>query len=87
MFDKKVKIWHEEHHIAGLQLQDAIKKISQRPYEQFKEKQPPGFEEIKNEEFIRKQKVKKYINKIKINDLKEDEEGNLSNISSKYLDR
>lgn len=65
-------MWYEEQGIAGLKLEDAIKKIKERPYQQFKENETDGLEENKNEKFLRKQKLRKYIKKIKIKDLKDD---------------
>lgn len=67
-------MYQEEHGIDGLKLEDAIKKLKQRPYDHYKEANPEGMEPLKNEKLMKKQKMRKYIKKIKIQELKGDEE-------------
>lgn len=64
----------EEHRIDGLKLQDAIKKLRERPYEQYKEEPVEGVEPIKNEKLANKTKLRKYIKKIKVQTLKGDDD-------------
>lgn len=64
-------------------MEDAIKKLKESPYEQFKEGSGQGYENLKNEKQQREKKVRKYITKIKVNQLNESgTEGN-SELSSK----
>lgn len=73
-FCDKYRLYQEEHGIDGLKLEDAIKKIKQSPYDQYKEDPIEGVEPLKNEKLARKNKTRKYIKKIKIQNLKGDEE-------------
>ncbi|KAL9912201.1 pentatricopeptide repeat-containing protein 1, mitochondrial [Glossina fuscipes fuscipes] len=72
-FCDKYRLYQEEHGILGLKLDDAIKKLRQRPYDYYKEDTIDGLENIKNEKLARKQKLRKYIKKIKVENLKGDE--------------
>lgn len=60
--------------MENLHLEDKIKKIKGKPFEQFKTPKEEGYEERKNERLLRKQKARKYIKKIKIETLKGDSE-------------
>ncbi|KAM7356823.1 pentatricopeptide repeat-containing protein 1, mitochondrial-like [Cochliomyia hominivorax] len=72
-FCDKYRLYQEEHAIDGLKLEDAIKKIKERPYEHYKEEGIEGMEPLKNEKLSKKNKIRKYIKKIKIQNLKGDE--------------
>ncbi|XP_055847167.1 pentatricopeptide repeat-containing protein 1, mitochondrial [Episyrphus balteatus] len=72
-FCKKYRTWQEEQGIEGLKLDDAIKKLKQRPYQHFKEDTVEGLEDIKNVKLSKKSKMRKYIKKIKIENLKGDQ--------------
>lgn len=70
-------LFQEEHKIAHLKLEDAIKKIQARPYQQYTDEQYSDEiyqESLKNVKQSRKQKLRKYIKKIKIDSLQDDEE-------------
>lgn len=73
-FCDKYRLYQEEHGIANLKLDDAIKKLRERPYEHYKEDTVEGMEQVKNEKLARKQKIRKYIKKIKIQHLNGDED-------------
>ncbi|XP_067645278.1 pentatricopeptide repeat-containing protein 1, mitochondrial [Eurosta solidaginis] len=77
-FCDKLRTYYEEQGLSGLKLEDAIKKIRQHPDKQFKEEDIDGIEPVKNEALSKKQKIRKYIKKIKIenlrNDIQEDRE-------------
>ncbi|KAI8129541.1 mitochondrial, Pentatricopeptide repeat-containing protein 1 [Lucilia cuprina] len=73
-FCDKYRLYQEEHGIDGLKLEDAIKKIKERPYDHYKEQDGEGIEPIKNEKLAKKTKLRKYIKKIKIQNLKGDEQ-------------
>uniref|UniRef100_A0A1A9ZMI7 PPR_long domain-containing protein n=1 Tax=Glossina pallidipes TaxID=7398 RepID=A0A1A9ZMI7_GLOPL len=72
-FCDKYRLYQEEHGILGLKLDDAIKRLRQKPYDYYKEDAIDGLENVKNEKLARKQKLRKYIKKIKIENLKGDE--------------
>ncbi|XP_075164015.1 pentatricopeptide repeat-containing protein 1, mitochondrial [Haematobia irritans] len=72
-FCDKYRLYQEEHDIASLKIDDAIKKIRERPYQQYKEESNDGLEPIKNEKLAGKQKLRKYIKKIKIQNLRGDD--------------
>ena len=63
--------------MSGLKLEDAINKITERPYEFYKEQSTEGFEALKNEKLLKKQKLRKYIKKIKVENLKSDDQPRL----------
>lgn len=71
-FCDKYRTFQEEFGIAGLKLEDAIEKLKERPYQQYKEPDIGAVEPLKNEILSKKQKIRKYIKKIKIKDLKDD---------------
>ncbi|KAH8402890.1 hypothetical protein KR222_009141, partial [Zaprionus bogoriensis] len=71
-FCDKYRLFYEEHGLASLKLEDAVGKLKQRPYDQFKEPGPTGLEPMKHEHLTRKRKVLKYIKKIKIEELRDD---------------
>uniref|UniRef100_A0A1A9X0I1 PPR_long domain-containing protein n=1 Tax=Glossina brevipalpis TaxID=37001 RepID=A0A1A9X0I1_9MUSC len=73
-FCDKYRLYQEEHGILGLKLDDATKKLNQKPYDQFKEDTIDGLESIKNEKLSHKPKMRRYIKKIKIQNLKGDED-------------
>ncbi|XP_061401641.1 pentatricopeptide repeat-containing protein 1, mitochondrial [Musca vetustissima] len=73
-FCDKYRLYLEEHSLANLKLDDQIKKIRERPYEHYKETPVDGMEPLKNEKLASKQKLRKYIKKIKIQHLKGDED-------------
>lgn len=77
-------MYQEEHGIDGLKLEDAIKKIKQRPYDHYKEDEVEGVEPLKNEKLAKKNKMRKYIKKIKVQHLKGDEE--LLNTETKQIE-
>jgi len=58
--------------LAGLKLEDAIAKIKERPYEKFKLPPVEGMEPLKHEQLKHKTKQRKYIKKIKIDQLQDD---------------
>lgn len=66
-------MYQEEHGIDGLKFEDAVKKIKERPYDQYKEEHVDGMEPLKNEKLAKKSKLRKYIKKIKIQNLKDDD--------------
>lgn len=67
-----MRLYYEEQGIAGLKLEDAIKKIREHPYQQYKDDDIEGVEPLKNQKLSKKQKVRKYIKKIKIENLRND---------------
>ncbi|KAH8270363.1 hypothetical protein KR018_008719 [Drosophila ironensis] len=71
-FCDKYRLYYEELGLAGLKLEDAIAKVKEHPYAKFKE-QPAeeGMEPLKHEQIKRKTKVRKYIKKIKIDELQD----------------
>lgn len=71
-FCAKLRLYYEEQGIAGLKLEDAIKKIREHPYQQYKDDDIEGVEPLKNQKLSKKQKVRKYIKKIKIENLRND---------------
>ncbi|XP_004526951.1 pentatricopeptide repeat-containing protein 1, mitochondrial [Ceratitis capitata] len=77
-FCAKLRVYYEEQGIAGLKLEDAIKKIRDHPYTQFKEEDVDGVEPLKNYEISKKQKVRKYIKKIKIENLRSDPDNTIN---------
>lgn len=64
-------MFYEENGLSNLNLEDAIAKIKDRPYTQYKEAAVVGLEPTKHEFVKRKTKVRKYIKKIKIDELSE----------------
>lgn len=64
-------MFYEEYGLSDLNLEDAIAKTKHRPYAQFKEAAVAGLEPTKHELVKRKTKVRKYIKKIKIDELSE----------------
>lgn len=73
-FENKLKVWYEEHGLEKLHLDDKIKKIKGKPFEQFKTPKQEGYEQRKNEKLLHKKKARQYIKKIKIQNLCGDEE-------------
>ncbi|XP_017467719.1 PREDICTED: pentatricopeptide repeat-containing protein 1, mitochondrial isoform X2 [Rhagoletis zephyria] len=73
-FCDKLRLYYEEQGIAGLKLDDAIKKVREHPNQQYKEEDVEGLEPIKNKELSKKQKIRKYIKKIKIENLRSDDQ-------------
>lgn len=73
-FCKKYRTWQEEYGIEGLKLEDAIKKIKPRPYQHYKEDTVEGLEDDKNVKLSKKSKMRKYIKKIKVQHLRDDDE-------------
>ncbi|KAH8398384.1 hypothetical protein KR215_009520 [Drosophila sulfurigaster] len=71
-FCDKYRLFLEEHGLTGLKLEDAVNKLKERPYAQYKETPVEGIEPTKHEEVKRKTKVRKYIKKIKIAELRDD---------------
>lgn len=74
-FCDKYRLFQEEHNILHLKLEDAIKKIQERPYQQYTEEQRDNElnqEPLKNIKEARKQKRRKYIKKIKVDTLQDD---------------
>ncbi|KAM8711006.1 hypothetical protein ACLKA7_017609 [Drosophila subpalustris] len=71
-FCDKYRLYYEEQGLAGLKLEDAVNKVKERPYAQYKEATVTGIEPTKHEQVKRKQKVRKYIKKIKIAQLSDD---------------
>ncbi|XP_054732525.1 pentatricopeptide repeat-containing protein 1, mitochondrial [Anastrepha obliqua] len=78
-FCDKLRLYYEEQGIGGLKLEDAIKKIREHPYKYFKEEDIEGVESLKNNNISKKQKVRKYIKKIKIENLRSDIQGRENN--------
>ncbi|XP_017071348.2 pentatricopeptide repeat-containing protein 1, mitochondrial [Drosophila eugracilis] len=71
-FCDKYRLYYEELGLAGLKLEDAIAKVKERPYEQYKLPSVKGMEPLKNDHLKHKTKQRKYIKKIKINELRDD---------------
>ncbi|EDW76723.1 uncharacterized protein Dwil_GK19803 [Drosophila willistoni] len=71
-FCDKYRMFYEEHGLSNLKLEDAIAKIKERPYAQYKKPNVEGMESLKHEQIKRKTKLRKYIKKIKINELQDD---------------
>ncbi|EDW69277.1 pentatricopeptide repeat-containing protein 1, mitochondrial [Drosophila virilis] len=71
-FCDKYRLFYEEHGLSGLKLEDAIAKLKARPYAQYKETPVTGLEPAKHEQVKRKTKIRKYIKKIKIDELQDD---------------
>ncbi|EDW30160.1 GL22616 [Drosophila persimilis] len=71
-FCDKYRLYYEEQGLTGLQLEDAIAKIKVRPYAKYKEAAVDGLEPLKHEQVKRKTKLRKYIKKIKIDELQDD---------------
>uniref|UniRef100_A0A1I8MYB1 PROP1-like PPR domain-containing protein n=1 Tax=Musca domestica TaxID=7370 RepID=A0A1I8MYB1_MUSDO len=87
-FCDKYRLYLEEHGLSNLKIDDQIKKIRERPYEHYKEDPVDGMEPLKNEKLASKQKLRKYIKKIKLQHLKGDEDGtpSLENMQVKTID-
>lgn len=73
-FEKKLKVWYEEHGLENLHLDDKIKKVKGKPFEHFKTPKEEGYEQRKNEKLLHKKKARQYIKKIKIQNLSGDRE-------------
>ncbi|KAH8365803.1 hypothetical protein KR093_004600 [Drosophila rubida] len=71
-FCDKYRIFYEEHGLSGLKLEDAVNKLNEKPYAQYKEASVAGIEPSKHDKVKRKTKVRRYIKKIKIAELKDD---------------
>ncbi|KAH8278303.1 hypothetical protein KR044_010621, partial [Drosophila immigrans] len=71
-FCDKYRLFNEEHGLTGLKHEDAVNKLKERPYAQYKEGAVSGIEPTKHNEVKRKTKMRKYIKKIKIVELKDD---------------
>ncbi|XP_052845835.1 LOW QUALITY PROTEIN: pentatricopeptide repeat-containing protein 1, mitochondrial [Drosophila gunungcola] len=71
-FCDKYRLYYEELGLAGLKLEDAIAKVKERPYQKYKEPAAEGMEPLKHEQLKRKTKIRKYIKKIKIDELQDD---------------
>ncbi|ALC43076.1 CG4611, partial [Drosophila busckii] len=71
-FCDKYRLFKEEHGLTGLQVEDAVAKLKQRPYAQYQQQSVDGLEPNKHEQIKRKTKVRKYIKKIKIHELQDD---------------
>ncbi|XP_016989806.1 pentatricopeptide repeat-containing protein 1, mitochondrial [Drosophila rhopaloa] len=71
-FCDKYRLYYEELGLAGLKLEDAIAKVKERPYEKYKVPPVEGMEPLKHEHLKRKTKPRKYIKKIKIDELQDD---------------
>lgn len=84
-FCAKYMLLQEEHKIAHLKLEDAIKKMRERPYQQYSQEEGSWQEPLKNTRQLRKQKLRKYIKKIKIATLQDDDDnkGDMSSIQTK----
>ncbi|KAH8310133.1 hypothetical protein KR067_010135 [Drosophila pandora] len=70
-FCDKYRLFYEELGLAGLKLEDAIAKVKESPYAKFKEHTEEGLEPLKTDQVKRKTKVRKYIKKIKIDQLQD----------------
>ncbi|KAH8318242.1 hypothetical protein KR067_009986 [Drosophila pandora] len=70
-FCDKYRLFYEELGLAGLKLEDAIAKVKENPYAKFKEHTEEGLEPLKTDQVKRKTKVRKYIKKIKIDQLQD----------------
>ncbi|XP_017956164.1 pentatricopeptide repeat-containing protein 1, mitochondrial [Drosophila navojoa] len=70
-FCDKYRLFYEELGLTGLKLEDAIAKLKPRAYEQYTEDSVTGQEPAKHEQVKRKTKLRKYIKKIKINELQD----------------
>ncbi|BFF99613.1 pentatricopeptide repeat-containing protein 1 mitochondrial [Drosophila madeirensis] len=71
-FCDKYRLYYEEQGLTGLKLEDAIAKIKARPYAKYKESAVEGLEPLKHEQVKRKTKLRKYIKKIRIDELQDD---------------
>lgn len=71
-FCDKYRLYYEELGLTGLKLEDAIAKVKERPYARYKEEPIEGKEPLKHEQIKRKTKLRKYIKKIKIDELQDD---------------
>ncbi|KAH8349850.1 hypothetical protein KR084_007894 [Drosophila pseudotakahashii] len=71
-FCDKYRLYYEELGLAGLKLEDAIAKVKERPYEKYKLPPVEGKEPLKHEQLKHKTKQRKYIKKIKIDELQDD---------------
>ncbi|XP_069968160.1 pentatricopeptide repeat-containing protein 1, mitochondrial [Bactrocera oleae] len=78
-FCAKLRLYYEEQGIAGLKIEDAIKKIHEHPYQQYRDDEYEGVEPLKNQKLSKQQKVRRYIKKIKIENLRVDTQDSLSN--------
>lgn len=70
-FCDKFRLFYEEHGLTGLKLEDAIAKLKPRAYAQYNETPITGLEPAKHEQVKRKTKLRKYIKKIKIDELQD----------------
>ncbi|XP_034483232.1 pentatricopeptide repeat-containing protein 1, mitochondrial [Drosophila innubila] len=71
-FCDKYRLFYEEQGLSGLKLEDAVIKLKERPYAQYKATPETGMEPTKHEQVKRKTKARKYIKKIKIDQLSDD---------------
>lgn len=72
-FKQQLEKWREHYGINDDNLNEAVKKYQEHPWEQFKNPQPKGFEETKNLKLRHQQKIKRYIQRTKTDELEDDD--------------
>lgn len=72
-FKQHLEKWREHYGIKDDNLNEAVKKFQEHPWEQFKNPQTKGFEETKNLKLRHQQKIKRYIQRIKPDELEVDD--------------
>lgn len=70
----KLESWMDHMGLKGLGLDDAVGVVRQHPWEQFKEPQAEGYEATKNPKLRHQKKKQHSIRKIKVEELKDDDE-------------
>jgi pentatricopeptide repeat domain-containing protein 1 len=71
-FEEQMKNWQRKMGFENLSFEDAVKKVRQHPWAQFKTTQTDGFEVVKNSRVRHKSKFAKMITrKVKISDEEE----------------
>jgi pentatricopeptide repeat domain-containing protein 1 len=69
IFLQKLENWKDVMGLKDLPVQEAVKKVREHPWEQFKQSQAVGFEAEKNQKLKHKKKMERYIRRIKVEQL------------------
>lgn len=70
----KLEYWMDHMGLKGLSLDDAVGAVREHPWEQFKQTQADGYEATKNPKLRHEKKKQHSIRKIKVDELKDDDD-------------
>jgi pentatricopeptide repeat domain-containing protein 1 len=73
IFLQKLNNWKDFMGLKDLKVEEAVKKVRDHPWDQFRNTQKEGFEEEKNKKLKHKKKIERYIKRIKVDQLESDE--------------